>query len=94
MSYTVAKGPAADDYIISFSDGSVVVVNGGPLNLLGSADGKADNVINVYGLLVNSDPANSRIAEFTSASGATFTVAPGGSEDDYIITFADMAACS
>jgi len=89
MSYTVAKGPAADDYIISFSDGRVVVVNGGPLNLLGSADGKADNVIDVDGLYANSNPGGGFIAEFTSASGATFTVAPGGSEDDYIITFAD-----
>jgi len=29
MSYTVAKGPAADDYIISFSDGRVVLFTAG-----------------------------------------------------------------
>ena len=45
-------------------------------------------MIDVDGLLANSDPSR-LIAEFTSASGAAFTVAPGGVEDDYIITFAD-----
>jgi len=89
MSYTVAKGPLARDYIITFADGRVLVVNRLDVNQLASADGTADNVIDVYGLLANSNPNGGSIAEFTSASGAAFTVAAGGGNDDYIITFAD-----
>ena len=38
-----------------------------------------DNVIDVDGLLANSDPNGLNVmAEFTSASGAAFTVAAGG----------------
>ena len=92
--FTVAGGSDEDDDIITFANGRVLVVDRQSLSQLDSLDGTADNVIDVDGLLANSNPGGGFIAEFTSASGATFTVAPGGSEDDYIITFADMAACS
>ena len=87
--FTVAPGGAEDDYIITFADGRVLVINSRNLITLDSVDGVADNVIDVDGLIANSDPSNDLIAEFTSASGAAFTVAPGPLDTCYIITFAD-----
>ena len=90
MSYTIAKGPSDRDYIITFADGRVLVVDALDFRWLATqADGTVDNVIDVYGLLANSNPQAALIAEFTSASGAAFTVAAGGFDRDYIITFAD-----
>ena len=89
MSYTITPGPSGADYIITFANGRVLVVDAQSLISLHQLDGTADNVIDVDGLLANANAWWTLIAEFTSASGAAFTVAPGGSEDDYIITFAD-----
>ena len=89
MSYTIAKGPDDRDYIITFADGRVLVVDTQSLSQLDSQDGTADNVIDVDGLIANANPNGGVIAEFTSASGAAFTVAAGGFDRDYIITFAD-----
>ena len=90
MSYTIAKGPSDSDYIITFANGRVLVVDALDFRWLATqADGTADNVIDVDGLLANSNPQAALTAEFTSASGAAFTVATGGADDDYIITFAD-----
>ena len=56
MSYTIAKDPSDSDYIITFADGRVLVVDAQSLSQLDSLDGTADNVIDVDGLLANSDP--------------------------------------
>jgi len=87
--FTVTAGGREDDYLITFADGRVFVVDFQSLSQLDSLDGVTNNVIDVDGLIANSDPSLNVMAEFTSASGAAFTVAPGGAEDDYIITFAD-----
>ena len=67
----------------------MLVVDAQSLSQLDSLDGVTDTVIDVDGLIANSDPSNDLIAEFTSASGAAFTVAPGPLDTCYIITFAD-----
>ena len=59
MSYTITNRSRCDDYIITFSDGRVLVLDGAALIRLASvAMEQADNVIDIYGLLRNADAAN------------------------------------
>ena len=89
MSYTITPGPSGADYIITFSDGRVLVIDAMGFPGMSRLDGAADGVIDIYGLLANADASTNLTAEFMSASGAAFTVTAGGREDDYLITFAD-----
>jgi len=89
MSYTITPGPSGADYIITFSDGRVLVIDAMGFPGMSRLDGAADGVIDIYGLLANADASTNLTAEFMSASGAAFTVAISGGDSDYIITFAD-----
>ena len=85
---TITAGGELRSYIITFDDGRVLVVNDTSLSTMDSVDGSANNVIDVVGLLANTNPTNGS-AEFISASGQGFAVETGPAKDSYIISFDD-----
>ncbi len=85
--FTVAPGPREDDYLITLSDGSVIVVDAKTLSQLDAEDGTSNGAIDVDSLVDGTSADN--ISQFVSSTGQSFTVAPGPREDDYLITLAD-----
>ena len=78
MSYTIAKGPDDRDYIITFADGRVLVVDTQSLSQLDSQDGTADNVIDVDGLFANSNPNGGTLANLLCFAQGTWITTPNG----------------
>ena len=72
MSYTIAKGPSDSDYIITFADGRVLVVNALDFRALDSRDGVTDSVIDVDNLIANSDPNGTLLANFLCFAQGTW----------------------
>ena len=78
MSYTIAKGPSDSDYIITFANGRVLVVNALDFRALDSRDGVTDSVIDVDNLIANSDPNGTLLANFLCFAQGTWVTTPSG----------------
>jgi hypothetical protein len=78
MSYTITPGPSGADYIITFSDGRVLVIDAMGFPGMSRLDGAADGVIDIYGLLANNNPAVNGLGEILCFAQGTWITTPSG----------------
>ena len=76
--FTVAAGSGDDDYIITFSNGRVFVVDALGLTSIDSQDGTTDNVIDLDGLYSNSNPNGGTLANLPCFAQGTWITTPNG----------------